>query len=81
VPAGAAPAQHSSLSLLLPRCCCPATGFTQILTPRKLFVLPSKVSVFPSNAISLEEVSPRFDDVKGSIHLDVSMVLLQLMKP
>eukprot|EP00775_Hariotina_reticulata_P001924 gene1924-2256_t len=42
-----------------------------ILTPRKLFVLPSKVSVFPSNAISLEEVSPRFDDVKGTIHLDV----------
>lgn len=44
----------------------------QILTPRKLFVLSSKVSVFPSNAISLQEVSPRFDDAKGTIHLDVS---------
>jgi hypothetical protein len=44
----------------------------QILTPRKLFVLASKVSVFPSNAISLQEVSPRYDDAKGTIHLDVS---------
>jgi hypothetical protein len=44
----------------------------QILTPRKLFILASKVSVFPSNAISLQEVSPRYDDAKGTIHLDVS---------
>lgn len=44
----------------------------QILTPRKLFILASKVSVFPSKAISLQEVSPRYDDAKGTIHLDVS---------
>lgn len=48
---------------------CPSV---QILTPRKLFVLASKVSVFPSNAISLQEASPRYDDAKGTIHLDVS---------
>lgn len=28
--------------------------------------------MFPSNAISLQEVSPRYDDAKGTIHLDVS---------
>jgi hypothetical protein len=44
----------------------------QILTPRKLFILHGKVAVFPSNAISLEEATPRFDDAKGTIHLDVS---------
>lgn len=44
----------------------------QILTPRKLFILPSKVSVFPSNAVSLEEATPRFDDTRGTVHLDVS---------
>lgn len=44
----------------------------QILTPRKLFVLPSKVAVYPSNVVSLVDVSPRFDEVKGTIHLDVS---------
>jgi hypothetical protein len=48
---------------------CPAF---QILTPRKLYVLHGKVAVFPSNAISLEEATPRFDDAKGTIHLDVS---------
>lgn len=51
-----------------------AGDVTQILTPRKLFIMPSKVSVFPSNAISLEEATPRFDDNKGTIHLDVSEV-------
>jgi hypothetical protein len=46
----------------------------QILTPRKLYILHGKVAVFPSNAISLEEATPRFDDAKGTIHLDVSML-------
>jgi hypothetical protein len=46
---------------------------SQILTPRKLYILHGKVAVFPSNAISLEEATPRFDDAKGTIHLDVSV--------
>jgi hypothetical protein len=50
----------------------------QILTPRKLYILHGKVAVFPSNAISLEEATPRFDDAKGTIHLDVSALLFGL---
>lgn len=44
----------------------------QILTPRKLFILPTKVSVFPSTTLSLQEATPRYDDARGTIHLDVS---------
>lgn len=46
----------------------------QILTQRKLFILPSKVSVYPSNAISLNDVAPRFDEVRGTLHLEASLL-------
>lgn len=64
---------HPVYVCALPACVYPPVcPSVQILTPRKLFVLASKVSVFPSNAISLQEASPRYDDAKGTIHLDVS---------
>jgi hypothetical protein len=62
-PAGLLPPGNATLSPPAP---------PQILTPRKLFVLPSKVAVYPSNVVSLVDVSPRFDEVKGAIYLDVS---------
>lgn len=44
----------------------------QILLHRKLLLLPSKISMHASNAISLVEASPRFDERHGTIHLSVS---------
>jgi hypothetical protein len=47
------------------------TPTPQILTPRKLYLLASRVAVFPSAAISLVDVAPRYDDAKGAIYLEV----------
>ncbi|GLI58541.1 hypothetical protein VaNZ11_000284, partial [Volvox africanus] len=42
-----------------------------ILVPRKLFILSTKTSVYPRSVLSLLDATPRYDEVRNTVHLDV----------
>ncbi|KAG2439311.1 hypothetical protein HXX76_004670 [Chlamydomonas incerta] len=42
-----------------------------ILVPRKLYILSSKTSIYPRSVLSLLDANPRYDEARGTVHLDV----------